>query len=102
MSLLEVRLFREELVRRWERQMASLGALSLASTSERPEEVAFQFVDKLAFGLSWHQETWVSCQKESHHIGLNWEYLKNKVALKATPLGEVLLLETPYSITWAK
>lgn len=86
---LEVSSMRDDLRKRWDRQMGTLGALNSEQMGERPEEVALQYKQKVQFALEWHQTTWVECEQGFEKLGINWNHILGKVPPNPSSRGEL-------------
>ena len=89
-NLLEVTAARDNLRRRWDRQMESLNAPESSELGRKPEKTARQFAEKILGALNWHTESWVPCEKLFEGAGLDWRRLVNKVPLQQTTYGQIL------------
>lgn len=67
---LELRVAREKLVLRWNRQMEGLGAPSLPK--ESPEREAAQLAQRIRQALSWEEKEWQPFEQQLKHLGLDW------------------------------
>ena len=65
-ALLRTQLIRQELVERWERQIAAQGGPTAAELGEKPELVCRQFVPQIQACLDWHSSTWLALEAEFH------------------------------------
>jgi very-short-patch-repair endonuclease/DNA polymerase III delta prime subunit len=75
---LEVRRLREELERRWEREMAPLGAPAWNELGEAPEVRAQAFAREIRRALAWRREVWAPCEAQMAELGLDWRRLARK------------------------
>ena len=71
-ALLRTKLVRQELVERWERQIATRGGPAAAELGERPESVCRQFVSQMQACLEWHRSIWLSLEAEFRQLGFGW------------------------------
>jgi very-short-patch-repair endonuclease len=71
-SLLETNALRDSLKRRWDRQIAPLGAPSASELGARPEAAAGEYAAKIAASLRWHEEVWAPCEAALEECGLDW------------------------------
>jgi very-short-patch-repair endonuclease/DNA polymerase III delta prime subunit len=71
-ALLRIQIVRQELVGRWERQIAMQGGPGASELSDKPEHVCRQFVSRIHFCLDWHGSTWVALENEFQRLGFKW------------------------------
>jgi hypothetical protein len=68
---------RQELVERWERQIAAQGGPGRSELGGKPEEVCRQFVPLIQTCLTWHSSVWLPLEAEFRRLGFKWsEYLQ--------------------------
>jgi very-short-patch-repair endonuclease len=77
-ALHEVDTIRDELKRRWIRQMEPLNALPIADLGGRPEENVHPFSDKIDRALVWSKEKWSPFLDKISKSGLNWKMIRQK------------------------
>lgn len=82
-ALLRMRQLRDDLLGRWERQMASRGGLACADLGERPEQVCKQFVPQIQLCLQWHSSTWQPLENEFQRLGFRWPAFLDSTAPEA-------------------
>ncbi|MHC4415077.1 MAG: AAA domain-containing protein [Planctomycetota bacterium] len=90
LNLLEVQAARENLLRRWDRQMASLNAPESPALGRKPEKTAKQFAEKIVTALNWYRERWSKCEESFAHNGLNWSRLASKAPVQQSSHGHIL------------
>ena len=78
-AALEVDLLRENLARRWDRQLEGLGAPMSATLGRRIEKKGLEITAKIASALSWHDETWSRCLAAFAKNGFAWPRLLEQV-----------------------
>lgn len=71
-ALLRMREARENLVERWERQIAIQGGPSSSELGDKPEQVCRQFISPIQGCLDWHGSTWMSLETEFERLGFHW------------------------------
>ncbi|MGH7988882.1 MAG: AAA domain-containing protein, partial [Limisphaerales bacterium] len=71
-ALLRMREVRENLVERWERQIAAQGGPASSELGDKPEQVCRQFISPIQSCLDWHSSTWVSLETEFERLGFYW------------------------------
>jgi len=86
---LEIRVLRERLTQRWERQMAPLGAPTAKELGRRPERKAKAYAEEITRALSWYVEQWCQCEARIQEIGLDWDRLLRQKANEETARSEL-------------
>jgi very-short-patch-repair endonuclease len=77
-ALLRTQLLREDLVRRWERQISSQGGPTANELGEKPEAVCRQFIPQIQTCLDWHCSTWLVLENQFQTLGFRWSvYLQS-------------------------
>ena len=71
-ALLRIQIVRQELVERWERQIAAQGGPGLSELSNKPEQVCRQFVSLIQTCVDWHGSTWLTLEAEFQRLGFRW------------------------------
>jgi len=71
-ALLRIQIVRQELVERWERQIAAQGGPASSELGERPEQVCRQFISLIQACIEWHASTWLTLEGEFHRLGFKW------------------------------
>jgi very-short-patch-repair endonuclease len=71
-ALVKIQLVRQELVERWERQIASQGGPATSDLSDKPEQVCRQFVPLIQSCIDWHGSTWLTLEAEFQQLGFDW------------------------------
>jgi very-short-patch-repair endonuclease len=71
-ALLRIQIVRQELVERWERQIAAQDGPTSSELSERPEQVCQQFISLIQTCIEWHRSTWLTLEAEFHRLGFKW------------------------------
>ena len=87
---LEVQAARENLKRRWDRQLGALDAPKSDELGRKPEKTAKLFAEKILAALAWHDESWSKCQQCFDRTGLNWKRLVSKAPVHQSPHGYIL------------
>jgi very-short-patch-repair endonuclease len=75
---LETQMFRETLMQRWDRQMATLGAPPARELGRRPERKVRPYANEIRSALEWHAQVWAPCQERIRVLGLDWDRLEGK------------------------
>jgi len=83
-------LLRKQLVSRWSRQMALLGAPVAEALGPEPEKVCRQFVDRLRRCLDWHANEWLPLQEELQEAGFRFQELLEEQPPEFSIGGELL------------
>ncbi len=78
-ALLALRDERDQLRRRWDRQVGPLGNAVPELSRDAPEDYCVQFLAKIREGLAWHEQTWGTCQERFRAIGICWSLLRDRV-----------------------
>jgi len=69
---LRIQVVRQELVERWERQIAAQGGPASSELSDKPEQVCRQFVSRIQACIDWHASTWLPLEAEFQRLGFGW------------------------------
>jgi very-short-patch-repair endonuclease len=77
---LEIRLLRDNLSQRWDRQMASLGAPAASTLGRRPERKFKPYAAEIKRALGWYAEVWAPCEQRIQELGLDWDKLQRAKA----------------------
>ncbi|TDJ05057.1 MAG: hypothetical protein E2O71_12135 [Deltaproteobacteria bacterium] len=77
---LEIRVLRDRLEQRWDRQMAPLGAPTARDLGRRPERKVKPYAEEIARQLAWHAEVWSPCEARIQELGLDWRRLMQSQA----------------------
>ena len=77
---LEIRMFRDRLTQRWDRQMAPLGAPAARYLGLRPERKVKAYAAEITRALGWYADVWAACEERIHEVGLDWSKLQNAKA----------------------
>jgi superfamily I DNA and/or RNA helicase len=91
-NYLEVQDLREELRRRWDRQMEPLGGPESSELGKRPEKTARQYADKIKLAITWYEALWNPCERLSEELGLNWKPLLRKARVTSTAYSDIISL----------
>ena len=79
-AMLRIKIVRQELSERWQRQITVHGGPTPSELTEHPEKVARGFVTSIQSCLDWHSSTWVKLESEFQKLGFGW-----KIYLESTP-----------------
>ncbi|MEJ2169939.1 MAG: hypothetical protein P8X90_30925, partial [Desulfobacterales bacterium] len=90
---LEINTLREELRRRWDRQMEPLGGPDSNELARRPEKTARQYTEKIKLALAWFNEIWHPCEVLSEAAGLNWKHLLKKAPVTSSAFSDIIRLK---------
>ena len=90
---LEIKALREELRRRWNRQMQPLGGPESSKLGRRPEKTARQYTEKIKLAITWFDEIWNPCESLSQEVGLNWKHLLKKAAVSSSAYSDIICLK---------
>ena len=80
LSHLEIRAHRERLARRWDRQMAPLGAPEWSKLGKRPEKKTAAYAESIQRALDWFPQVWAPCEAKMEELGFNWHQLVRKTS----------------------
>jgi len=72
-ALARVRVARDALVGRWERQMVPLGGPTAAELGDEPERVCVQYVAPMGSALGWWREVLTPLANELQQAGFRWD-----------------------------
>ena len=86
----KLNLLRSQLMSRWSRQMAPLGAPVAEALGPEPESVCRQFSDGLRRYLDWHANEWLPLEEELREVGLRFQQLLEEQPPEFSIGGELL------------
>ena len=89
-EMARLNLLRTQLVSRWSRQMAPLGAPPSDALGPEPEKVCRQFADVLRRCLDWQANEWMPVEEELGHAGLRFQRLLEQQPPEFSIGGELL------------
>ena len=90
---LEIKTLREELKRRWDRQMEPLNGPESSKLGRRPEKTARQYFDKIKLAITWFDQIWNPCENLSEEVGLNWKHLLKKAPVSSSAFSDIIQLK---------
>ncbi len=93
--LIDLTMAREELIERWDRQMASLGAPAsgdLAREHMEPERPCRQYVPEIRACLDWHANSWAPIESGLKQLGFQWERFLAETPPNLSAFGDLLRL----------
>ncbi len=90
---LEIKTLREELRRRWDRQMEPLSGPESAKLGRRPEKTARQYFEKIKLAITWFDQIWNPCETLSEEVGLNWRHLLKKASVSSSAFSDIIRLK---------
>src|SRR5579884_157005 len=70
---------RQELTRRWERQVASIGGPSLTQTPETPEHFCTRYIPILKRRLRWYPARWEPVMRALAELGFVWDRFRQSL-----------------------
>lgn len=73
LTALRARRFQRELSRRWEKQMAPLGAARLPDDVDEWPDFIGRFRDMIGRATSWFTEHWAPAEGELRRVGIRWD-----------------------------
>ncbi len=71
-ALLRMKIIRQELSERWERQIAAQGGPPSSELTDQPEKVCRGFVTSIHSCLDWHSSTWLTLESDFQRLGFGW------------------------------
>src|SRR3989475_4627778 len=90
LQFIETRLIRENLCKRWDRQMEGLAAPRSQDMGPKPEETMAAYGAQLEKAVTWMDEHWGRLKAEMAEVGLKWELLFKRLPLKPHQETEAL------------
>lgn len=91
-TLAQLQNLRRQLLARWDRQMAPLGAPPSLQMGEEVEKTLMQYCDAIKDCLSWHECTWLPLQQQLADLGFRWEKFLAEQPVVLGAEGELLRL----------
>ena len=88
----KLELQRNNLITRWDRQVAPLGAPLAKNFGKQAEESCQQFVPLMQSLLNWYKETWLPIERKLKDTSFRWEKLLQEIPLNPQSNGELLKL----------
>ncbi|PYO02883.1 MAG: hypothetical protein DMD91_03015 [Candidatus Rokuibacteriota bacterium] len=82
LQFVEIRLMRENLCKRWDRQMEGLSAPRSQDMGPRPEEAMAAYGVRLDHAVTWIEAHWGRLKAEMADVGLKWELLFKRLPLR--------------------
>ena len=82
LHLVEIQQLRDNLRKRWDRQMEALAAPASQEMGPKPEETMSAYAAKLETAAKWMDERWGALKGEMAEVGLKWEPLFNRLPLQ--------------------
>src|SRR3989441_351388 len=82
LHLVEIQQMRDNLRKRWDRQMEGLAAPASQEMGPKPEETMSAYAAKLEKAAKWIDERWGALKGEMAELGLKWEPLFNRLPLQ--------------------
>ena len=90
---LEINMQRDELKRRWDRQMEPLGCPNSKKLGRRPEKTARQYIEKMKLAINWFDDIWNPCESLSEELGLSWKHLLKKAPVTSSSFSDLIRLK---------
>ncbi|MDE2475427.1 MAG: DUF559 domain-containing protein [Alphaproteobacteria bacterium] len=88
-ALLRIRQLRSDLLKRWDRQMGTKGAIQPTNLGERPEHTCRQFVPRITSCLDWYNGVWRPLETSLESMGFKWGQYFNSTAPHAGEHAEL-------------
>lgn len=92
-AALQLRLLREELCGRWDRQVAIHGGPASKDLGPAPEESCAQLTEDISRCLAWADAVWAPIQGELERVGFAWKRLVDEQPPNFAPHGALLRLK---------
>jgi very-short-patch-repair endonuclease len=80
---------RDELVRRWTAQVATLAQQTHGNLGARPEDAARHHLAPIRDALRWHSSQWTDLESRLGRMGFNWDGAKELVTPRSDVCGEL-------------
>ncbi|MBW2213797.1 MAG: DUF559 domain-containing protein [Deltaproteobacteria bacterium] len=77
---LNIGMFRDKLMERWDRQMVPLGAPDVSQLGRRPERKVKKYAAEITRALAWHPDVWAPCEERIQELGLDWDKFHRAMA----------------------
>ena len=87
-----LKLLRRNLARRWDRQMAPLGASRSAEMGTEIERDAIQFCSPIEDCLAWHSQVWNPVERKLKDVGFLWDKFLSEQPVVGGEQGELVRL----------
>src|SRR6267142_2407757 len=87
--LARLKILRRDLARRWDRQIAPLGAPTSVEMGEEPEKTMVQFCDSIEECLQWQETIWTPLQEDLETLGFAWDRFIAEQPISVGPYGEL-------------
>ncbi len=88
-QLARLKIMRRDLGRRWDRQIAPLGAPTAGEMGEEPEKTMVQFCDSIEECLQWQETIWTPLQEDLETLGFAWDRFIAEQPISVGPYGEL-------------
>ncbi len=92
-ALLQLRIRREGLRRRWDRQMMGRGVPTSEQLGEHPEQVCQQYAKQVRLALNWLVEFFGPVEKALHKCSVAWDKVLEAVAPSPEQGGDLLRIK---------
>lgn len=91
-SLVRLKISRQELAERWDRQVASIGGPLSAGFGNEPERACAQFIPAIRECLGWYDNLWKPIERNLKSLGYRWEKFLGEQPPNLSPYGDLLRL----------
>jgi len=91
--LARLKILRRDLARRWDRQIAPLGAPTSVEMGEEPEKTMVQFCDSIEECLQWQETIWAPLQEDLEALGFARDRFIAEQPISVGPYGELERIE---------
>ncbi|MFX0558843.1 AAA domain-containing protein [Tepidibacillus infernus] len=89
----QLKIARNKLVNRWDRQVTSINGPDSKSLGNEPEKLARQHVIEMKKWLEWFSQDWKKLTIDMNSIGLKWETILAKTPKKVHVHGDIIQLK---------
>src|SRR5258707_2236424 len=88
-DLLRLQAARENLVWRWQRQMAVLGGPDATTLGSAPENALHQYIDPMRRCLDWFLQSWAPLENELRRQGFQWDRFLAEMPVNHAEYGDI-------------
>ncbi|WP_096516082.1 AAA domain-containing protein [Clostridium perfringens] len=92
-----LKLEREKLKNRWNRQMVPLGADSTEVMGDNFESICIKYTPIINENISWYNDIWARVEEDIKEVGLDLDKINNRVDLSSDRYGNLKYIKTELS-----
>lgn len=92
-----LKLEREKLKNRWDRQMVPLGADSTEVMGDNFESICIKYIPIINENISWYNDIWARVEDDIKEVGLDLDKINNRVDLSSDRYGNLKYIKTELS-----